>query len=186
MHNLTERLPESARYTHVFEGNSEALDHILVSGALSAAANYDIVHVNSEYVTQVSDHDAPVARLEFDPQCVLDLDGNANLDPLTDGIMLIRAMSGLSGTAVTNGAIGPLANRTTWEQIEPYYSQIALDIDGNHTTDAMTDGLLILRAMFGFKGAALTVNATGGNATRDTWEAVRTYLNTSCGTSYTP
>ncbi|MGL5083095.1 MAG: Ig-like domain-containing protein [Microcoleaceae cyanobacterium] len=60
--NLTETLPENERYTFNFEGNSQALDHILVSSSLTADAEYDIVHINSEFDNQVSDHDPPVAR----------------------------------------------------------------------------------------------------------------------------
>jgi hypothetical protein len=53
--------------------------------------------------------------------CSLDLDGNGSVDALTDGLMILRAMFGLTGTAVTNGAIGggkPI--RTSWAQIQPY------------------------------------------------------------------
>jgi len=61
--NLTDTLPENERYTYVFEGNSQALDHILVSASLArAGAQYDIVHVNSEFAAQASDHDPALAR----------------------------------------------------------------------------------------------------------------------------
>jgi predicted extracellular nuclease len=52
------------RYTYVFEGNSEVLDHILLSSSLAGMAyRYDVVHVNSEFATQISDHEPAVARL---------------------------------------------------------------------------------------------------------------------------
>ena len=55
---LIERLPEAERYTYVYEGNSQALDHILVSSALAERPlAYDSVHINSEFVDQASDHD---------------------------------------------------------------------------------------------------------------------------------
>ncbi|MBK7473243.1 MAG: hypothetical protein IPI73_24065 [Betaproteobacteria bacterium] len=38
--------------------------------------------------------------------CSLDVDGNGGIDALTDGLILIRAMFGLTGTSVTNGVIG--------------------------------------------------------------------------------
>jgi predicted extracellular nuclease len=57
-------LPPSERYSYVFEGNSQALDHILVSPALLAPLPaYDSVHVNSEFADQQSDHDPQVVRL---------------------------------------------------------------------------------------------------------------------------
>ena len=55
------------------------------------------------------------------PGCTLDVDGNGSIDALTDGLMLLRAMLGLTGTGVTNGAIGGGAPaRTTWGLIQPY------------------------------------------------------------------
>ena len=64
LHALIETLPQSERYTYVFEGNSQDLDHILVSNSLFAGPfDYDVVHVNSEFADQISDHDPQVVRL---------------------------------------------------------------------------------------------------------------------------
>jgi predicted extracellular nuclease len=65
--NLIESLPVSERYTYVFEGNSQTLDHILVSDELSRhdRFEYDVVHVNAEFAVQASDHDPQVARLDI-------------------------------------------------------------------------------------------------------------------------
>jgi endonuclease/exonuclease/phosphatase family metal-dependent hydrolase len=62
--NLVDMLPLNEQYTYVFEGNSQALDHILVSNNLSttAAGEIDIVHLNAEFADQDSDHDPLVAR----------------------------------------------------------------------------------------------------------------------------
>ena len=57
-------LPPNERYSYVFDGNSQALDHILVSPALLAPLpEYDSVHVNAEFADQQSDHDPQVVRL---------------------------------------------------------------------------------------------------------------------------
>jgi predicted extracellular nuclease len=62
--DLPATLPVAERYTYVFDGNAQVLDHILLSPALAGIAyEYDIVHVNSEFMTQVSDHDPQVVRL---------------------------------------------------------------------------------------------------------------------------
>ena len=53
----------------------------------------------------------------------LDIDGDCTVDPLTDGLLLTRAMMGLTGTAVTNNAIGTNAARTSWAQIRLYLNQ---------------------------------------------------------------
>ena len=66
--NLIETLPVPERYTYVFEGNSQALDHILASEAMVDRLHnleYDVVHVNSEFADQASDHDPQVARLSW-------------------------------------------------------------------------------------------------------------------------
>ena len=54
-------LPPVERYSYVYEGNSQQLDHILLAGPLTA--DYDIVHVNAEFPDQISDHDPQVVRL---------------------------------------------------------------------------------------------------------------------------
>ena len=59
LHNLMDKLPRPERYGYVFEGNSQALDHILVSRSLARDPGtwYDIVHVNAEFPGAASDHD---------------------------------------------------------------------------------------------------------------------------------
>lgn len=51
---------ETERYSYVFEGNAQSLDHILASPALmkpEVAAEFDAVHINAEFHDQISDHD---------------------------------------------------------------------------------------------------------------------------------
>jgi Ca2+-binding RTX toxin-like protein len=60
LNNLSETLPENERYSYIFQGNSQYLDHILVSNSLKDGAAYDAVHVNSEFAEtnqRASDHD---------------------------------------------------------------------------------------------------------------------------------
>ena len=45
-----------------------------------------------------------------------------------------------------------------------YVTDINIDIDENNTYDALTDGLLILRFMFGLSGESLVSGALGANA----------------------
>ena len=70
--------------------------------------------VKSDYVIY------PFGLFDPNPGCSMDLDGNGSIDPLTDGIMLMRAFFGLTGASVTNNAIGPGATRTTWPEIRVY------------------------------------------------------------------
>jgi hypothetical protein len=51
-----------------------------------------------------------------------------------------------------------------------------LDIDGNGELGALTDGLLVLRFLFGFTGTTLTGAAIGPNCTRCDAAAILAYL----------
>lgn len=70
--DLIDTLPLAERYTYVYEGNSEVLDHSLFSSALVARPYaYDVVHANSEFAIQASDHEPQVAVVTLnDPPSV--------------------------------------------------------------------------------------------------------------------
>lgn len=83
MTDLPRTLPASERWTYVYDGNSQVLDHIFVSPALATldaktntgpfrpgdgnrpAFTYDIVHTNSPFADQDSDHDPQVVHLDL-------------------------------------------------------------------------------------------------------------------------
>jgi uncharacterized protein len=63
---LMETLHPDERYSYVFEGNSQSLDHIVVSDSLLALKQeYDVVHVNAEFAIQASDHDPQVVKVQL-------------------------------------------------------------------------------------------------------------------------
>lgn len=65
---MTEDIPKNERYSFIFQGNSQQLDHILVSPTLRWGAQVDIVHVNSEFAEtdeRASDHDPVVAQISM-------------------------------------------------------------------------------------------------------------------------
>jgi hypothetical protein len=53
-----------------------------------------------------------------------------------------------------------------------------MDIDQNGQVDALTDGLMLLRYMFGLRGAALIQGALGPGAARNTSAPIEAYLAT--------
>ncbi|NOZ72442.1 MAG: hypothetical protein GXP38_11120 [Chloroflexi bacterium] len=67
--NVVETLPRADRYSFIYNGNSQQLDHLLISPNL--AQNHflaaDIVHVNADFAasTHASDHDPVLAIFEF-------------------------------------------------------------------------------------------------------------------------
>jgi len=67
--NLIETLPAEERYTYVYDGNSQVLDHILISESLlEHLVSMDILHINSEfdYQNRFSDHDALIATFTLE------------------------------------------------------------------------------------------------------------------------
>ncbi|WP_264454813.1 S-layer homology domain-containing protein [Paenibacillus polymyxa] len=66
--NLIDNLDEKERYSYIYEGNSQTLDHMLVSPSLSKTSVLDIVHMNADFSTadgRVSDHDPLVAQIDL-------------------------------------------------------------------------------------------------------------------------
>jgi endonuclease/exonuclease/phosphatase family metal-dependent hydrolase len=62
---LTNNISENERYSSIYQGNSQALDHILVSAGIEAVAEY--VHVNAEFAHRAAadfTHDPMVARIQ--------------------------------------------------------------------------------------------------------------------------
>jgi len=108
-----------------------------------------------------------------------DFDKNGATDALTDGLLLLRYAFGIRGDALTNGAVAPNATILP-QQIESSMSAISTiaDIDGNGQMDALTDGLLLLRYLFGLTGTSLIEGAVATVATRNTAELIEQYINT--------
>lgn len=104
-----------------------------------------------------------LARYEADPykakSCGLNIDDNITLSASTDAILVVRYLLGLRGDALTAGALGENPTRTG-QALENYLNSLNLDADGDGEALAMTDGLLMLRAMLGLTGTALTQGAT--------------------------
>ncbi|MDX2435968.1 MAG: esterase-like activity of phytase family protein [Acidobacteriota bacterium] len=65
--DLVPLAPAATRYTYVYVGNSQVLDHVMVDESLVAGAEIDIVHVNADFPesSRASDHDSIVVRLGF-------------------------------------------------------------------------------------------------------------------------
>ena len=56
----------------------------------------------------------------------LDIDGDGESKPLTDGLLLIRYLFGFSGDSLISGAIGEGAERDTAEEVEAYIKSVCL------------------------------------------------------------
>ena len=110
LHALIETLPEGERYTYVFEGNSQALDHILVSnGLFSGLFDYDVVHVNAEFADQISDHDPQVVRLTL----------TGSVTPTPTPTIPPSATPTATATATATGTVPPTPSPTPTSTATP-------------------------------------------------------------------
>ena len=109
----------------------------------------------------------------------LDVDDSAATDALTDGLLVLRHLFGFTGNALSDNATQQTANRNDSAEISEYLgmTQSMLDADGSGSADALTDGLLTLRHLFGFTGAALIDNAISQDANRTTAAEVSAFLD---------
>jgi hypothetical protein len=107
----------------------------------------------------------------------LDVDGNGQYDALTDGLLLMRYLFGISGTSLVSGAIGPNPARASANAVAAYLDAMhpLFDVDNNGNVDALTDGLMVLRYLIGLRGAAMAAGAIGPGATRDAAQ-IETYI----------
>lgn len=107
-----------------------------------------------------------------------DVDGNGDDDALTDGLLVLRHQFGLGGTSLTAGALADNASVTSPEAIGSYIDQRVetFDLDGNGSLDALTDGLLLLRYLFGLSGETMTNGVVGSGATRDNYAEIIAHI----------
>lgn len=106
---------------------------------------------------------------------LLDIDASGvatRYDPGTDGIMVLRFLLGFSTEAIASGATGATATRNA-SQIGAHLASIQslLDIDGDSTLHASTDGLLIVRYLLGMRNSALVAGIPIGAFTTSQIEA---------------
>ncbi|MEE9345140.1 MAG: trypsin-like serine protease [Methylococcales bacterium] len=97
-------------------------------------------------------------------RCHLDIDDNGTIDALTDGLLILRALLGIEGNALINNTVSNNGKRITSEEILNYIQSdactAAMDIDQNGTVDALSDGIMIIRYLFGVRGTALIEGIT--------------------------
>ena len=90
----------------------------------------------------------------------------------------MRYMFGLTGNAMTNGVIASGAPRGDAARLHVYLDLLRprFDIDGNGDVNALSDGLLILRYLFGLRGTALIAGAVGPLAQRTSTFSIEEYI----------
>ncbi len=94
LNNLTETISENERYSYIFQGNSQSLDHILVTDNLFDRAQFDALHVNAEFAVQASDHDPLLAAFTIAVPEALKIKGGNGVDNITGGLGSDRLFGG--------------------------------------------------------------------------------------------
>ena len=67
MTNMINTVDKADRYTYLFQGNSQVLDHILVSNHLADTTKTDILHINADFTDmagRASDHDPVLVQID--------------------------------------------------------------------------------------------------------------------------
>jgi hypothetical protein len=110
---------------------------------------------------------------------VFDVDNNGEVTALTDGLLTIRFLFGFEGEALVSGAISPDATRQSPEEILSYLNanKDFFDIDGDGHSQALTDGLLLIRSQFGFSGQSLMEGALSLDARRTSETGIQQFLS---------
>jgi hypothetical protein len=85
---------------------------------------------------------------------------------------------GFSADSLISGAVSGGANTDTSDTIASYLTNAdtQLDTDGDGESKPLTDGLLLIRYLFGFSGDSLISGAIGDGAERNTAEEVEAYI----------
>ncbi|MBC6478853.1 MAG: cadherin-like domain-containing protein [Hormoscilla sp. GM7CHS1pb] len=144
---------------------------------INFGANSDDLPANSNFVP------SSIALTSRAPSPTLDIDGNGVIDALTDGLVAIRYLFGFRGETLTKDVVGEGATSDTSE-IVTYLDEVGdmmLDIDGNGTAGALTDGILFLRHALGFSDQALIQGAISEGATRTTATAINEHMQSFSG-----
>ena len=106
-----------------------------------------------------------------------DIDKDGTADALTDGLLLLRYTFGLTGESLVASAVSASSTLSTAEiesEIATVLSISDIDADGN--VDALTDGLILLRYLFGLRGESLLNSAVSSEATRTSATAIEAYI----------
>ncbi len=68
MTNMINKMNPSDRYTYIYQGNSQVLDHILVSNHLVPKTEIDVLHINADFTDmagRASDHDPVMVQIDL-------------------------------------------------------------------------------------------------------------------------
>ena len=157
-------------------GNSEVLQ--INANVFNFAPNGSTGTIDGKYLSYKQTVFCANASNIDSPFASLDLDGNGQYDALTDGLLFLRSMFGINGAAFVNDILASNALYNSEEDIKERIDFLGndIDIDGNGTVDALTDGIILMRYLFGIRGEVLLNGAIAADATISSAESVSTNI----------
>ena len=137
----------------------------------STRISFSGISVSSGYDFEAINYDMDVLAATWD------FDGNGQVDALTDGLILLRYTFGLTGETMTAGAVAPDSPFSSSQvQDEVIKALIIADIDKDGQVDALTDGLILLRYLFGLTGDPLVAGVISYGAERSSAQEIEDYI----------
>lgn len=132
----------------------------------------------------IDDSNTLIATFAPDGPLNLNIDADGEYRAVTDGVLVLRYLFGVSGAQLVDGATALNAPRSDSAQISTYLTNLKplLDIDGDGNSDALTDGLLIVRYLLGLRGDPLPAGAIASGAIRIGSVDIETQIASLIGT----
>ena len=128
---------------------------------------------------EIMDGTDPIDQFSFSVgRFTFDIDHDEEVTALTDGLLVVRHLFNFEGGPLISGAITDGGGRRSANAVSIYLTNNSteLDIDGDGNAQALTDGLLLIRYLFGFTGNALVSDAIGDGAMRTNAEDIEAYI----------
>jgi hypothetical protein len=92
---------------------------------------------------------------------VVDIDGDGDFEPLTDGLLTMRWCFEFTDDVLIQGAVDSGCTNCTADEITAQLQSLGyvLDVDEDGEVSALTDSVLLMRWGFGFRGQTLVEGA---------------------------
>ncbi|WKA57836.1 DUF6359 domain-containing protein [Planococcus shenhongbingii] len=122
--NKVEDVPLDDRFSYYYQGNSQVLDHMLVTNNLDDKTEVDMIHINAMFMEQhgrASDHDPVLLQIDLADPAV---PGEQQADPDYSGESAIV----VAGPADEQGQLNILFNEETAEQLLASDKTLVIDM----------------------------------------------------------
>ena len=130
MINLVENHDESDRYSYFYNGNSQCLDHTLVSNNIADKVTFDMIHINAQFMNahgRASDHDPQIAQIAFEKEVKKDAVVSFKFNREIEGVDVPEDMSVELGNEITLPELS--------QEVTEKHSFLGYDIDGDGKVD---------------------------------------------------